>query len=397
MEIQAQRVNLKNMQIVLFEDHVVNSFLPLSHTRAIADLFAGMYSVQERWKLFFGNDSVFIQTRNSLQDLYGAVPVGETLYINSRVIPNSEAVAAIQSLKSNEAFFIHDVCVAAKGLHTNWDTFEHRAWTAEAMWLNGITDLFSVNDYLLREDFALANKKNSATPSQYCRVIGEGHNLYIHPSAKVFDAVLNIESGPIFIDEGAEVMEGSMLRGPLYIGKHAVLKMGTKCYGPSSFGEECRIGGETSNVVFHPFSNKGHDGFLGNAVIGSWVNFGADSNCSNLKNNYSSVSISNDLDRNEFNTGLTFCGALVGDHAKFGINTMLNTGTYVGVAANVFAGDFPPKCVPSFTWGTGVVEHNLDKAIQTAERMMHRRGKEMSAAERAVLAYVFKITAASRS
>ena len=225
----------------------------------------------------------------------------------------------------------------------------------------------------------------------------EESNLFIHTTAKVFDAVLNVESGPIFIDEGAEVMEGSMLRGPLYIGKHAVLKMGTKCYGPSSFGEECRIGGETSNVVFHSFSNKGHDGFLGNAVVGSWVNFGADSNCSNLKNNYSSVSISNDLDRNEFNTGLTFCGALVGDHAKFGINTMLNTGTYVGVAANVFAGDFPPKCVPSFTWGTGVVEHNLDKAIQTAERMMHRRRKEMSAAERAVLAYVFKITAASRS
>jgi UDP-N-acetylglucosamine diphosphorylase/glucosamine-1-phosphate N-acetyltransferase len=265
------------------------------------------------------------------------------------------------------------------------------------MWLNGITDLFSVNDYLLRADFALANKNDGAKPSQYCRVIGESSNLFIHSTAKVFDAVLNVESGPVFIDEGAEVMEGSMLRGPLYIGKHAVLKMGTKCYGPSSFGEECRIGGETSNVVFHPFSNKGHDGFLGNAVIGSWVNFGADSNCSNLKNNYSTISISNDVDRNEINTGLTFCGALVGDHAKFGINTMLNTGTYIGVAANVFAGDFPPKCVPSFTWGTGVVEHNLDKAVQTAERMMQRRGKEMSAAERAVLAHVFKITAASRS
>ena len=379
------------MQIVLFEDHLVNSFLPLSHTRAIADLFAGMYSVQDRWKMFFEHDSLFIQTRSSLQDLYSAIPVGETLYINSRVLPNNEAVSAIKSLQPNEAFFIHEVCVAARGLHMNWDSFEHRAWTAETMWLNGITDL------LLREDFALANKKDGATPSQYCRVIGEEKNLFIHSTAKVFDAVLNVESGPIFIDEGAEVMEGSMLRGPLYIGKHTVLKMGTKCYGPSSFGEECRIGGETSNVVFHSFSNKGHDGFLGNAVVGSWVNFGADSNCSNLKNNYSTISISNDVDRNEINTGLTFCGALVGDHAKFGINTMLNTGTYIGVAANVFAGDFPPKCVPSFTWGTGVVEHNLDKAIQTAERMMQRRGKEMSVAEKAVLTYVFKITAASRS
>ena len=397
MEIQTQRVNLKNMQIVLFEDHLVNSFLPLSHTRALADLFAGMYSVRERWQLYFEGESVFVQTRVILQDLYETCPDGETLFINARLIPNQDALSAIQSLKTNEAFFIHDVCVAARGMHMNWDTFEHRAWTSEAMWLNGITDLFSVNDYLIRADFALANKSNNASPSQHCRVIGETSNLYIHPSAKVLDAVLNVESGPIFIDADAEVMEGSMLRGPLYIGKHAVLKMGTKCYGPSSFGEECRIGGETSNVVFHPFSNKGHDGFLGNAVVGSWVNFGADSNCSNLKNNYSTVSISNDLDRNEFNTGLTFCGALVGDHAKFGINTMLNTGTYVGVAANVFAGDFPPKCVPSFTWGTGSVEHNLDKAIQTAERMMHRRGKEMSAAERAVMAHVFKITAPSRS
>lgn len=397
MEIETQRVNLKNMQIVLFEDHLVNSFLPLAHTRAIADLFAGMYSVQDRWKLFFENDSLFIQTRSSLQDLYSPLPDGEKLYINARVIPNREVVSAIRSLKSNEAFFMQDVCVAAKGSSVNWESFERRAWTVEAMWLNGITDLFSVNDYLLRADFDLANKKNAAEPSQYCRVIGEPSNLFIHSTAKVNDAVLNVESGPIFIDEGAEVMEGSMLRGPLYIGKHAVLKMGTKCYGPSSFGEECRVGGETSNVVFHSFSNKGHDGFLGNAVVGSWVNFGADSNCSNLKNNYSTVSISNDVDRNEINTGLTFCGALVGDHAKFGINTMLNTGTYVGVAANVFAGDFPPKCVPSFTWGTGVVEHNLEKAIQTAERMMQRRGKEMSAAERAVLAHVFKITAASRS
>jgi UDP-N-acetylglucosamine diphosphorylase/glucosamine-1-phosphate N-acetyltransferase len=305
LEIETQRVNLKNMQIVLFEDHLVNSFLPLSHTRAVADLFAGMYSVQDRWKLFFANDSVFIQTRNLLQDLYGVVPSGENLYINARIIPNNEAVAAIKGLQPNEAFFIHDVCVAAKGMHTNWDSFEHRAWTGEAMWLNGITDLFSVNDYLLRADFALANKNNGAKPSQYCRVIGESSNLFIHSTAKVSDAVLNVESGPIFIDEGAEVMEGSMLRGPLYVGKHAVLKMGSKCYGPSSFGEECRIGGETSNVVFHPFSNKGHDGFLGNAVIGSWVNFGADSNCSNLKNNYSTISISNDVDRNEINTGLT--------------------------------------------------------------------------------------------
>jgi len=385
------------MQIVIFEDHLVNSFLPLSHTRALADLFAGMYSVQDRWKIFFEGNEIRVHTRRALQDLYGEIPEGEYLYINARLIPNKEVFEAVKTLQPNEAFMLHNNCVAARGLHMNWDSFEHRAWTAEAMWLNGITDLFSVNDFLIRNDFELTNKENSASPSQYCRVIGAGHNLFIHPTAKIFDAVLNVESGPIFIDEGAEVMEGSMLRGPLYIGKHAVLKMGTKCYGPSSFGEECRIGGETSNVVFHPFSNKGHDGFLGNAVIGSWVNFGADSNCSNLKNNYSTISISNDLDRNKFNTGLTFCGALVGDHAKFGINTMLNTGTYVGVAANVFAGDFPPKCVPSFTWGTGVVEHNLDKAIQTAERMMHRRGKEMSEAERAVLAYVFKITAASRS
>ena len=141
------------MQIVLFEDQVVNSFLPLSHTRAIADLFAGMYSVQDRWKMFFESDSIFIQTRSSLQDLYGAVPAGENLYINSRIIPNIQAVAAIQSLQPNEAFFIHEVCVAARGLHTNWDTFEHRAWTAESMWLNGITDLFSVNDSTLSKNF----------------------------------------------------------------------------------------------------------------------------------------------------------------------------------------------------------------------------------------------------
>lgn len=397
MEIEAQRVNLKNMQIVLFEDHLVNSFLPLSHTRAIGDLFAGMYTVQERWKLCLQSEQVFIHSRDSIKNIYPEIPDAESLFINARIIPNKAVIQAIQSLALNEAFFIQDVCVAARGKHLNWKEYEARSWNAEAMWLNGITDLFAVNDFLLREDFSLTNKSGSKKPGQYCRVIGEESHLFIHDSAKISDAVLNVESGPIYIDEGAEVMEGCMLRGPLYIGKHTVLKMGTKCYGPSSFAEDCRVGGETSNVVFHSFSNKGHDGFLGNAVIGSWVNFGADSNCSNLKNNYSTVTISNDVDRNEINTGLTFCGALVGDHAKFGINTMLNTGTYVGVAANVFAGDFPPKCVPSFTWGTGTIEHNLDKAIQTAERMMQRRGKIMSDAEKAVLAHVFELTASSRS
>lgn len=385
------------MHIVLFEDHLVNSFLPISHTRAIGDLFAGMYTVRERWKCFFTENQVSVQTRVVLQELYSQIPEGEVLFVNARLIPNAETTEAIKSLQTNDAFFLHEVCVAARGSHMNWDSFQHRAWTADAIWLNGVTDLFAANDYLLREDFKLVNKSVKGELGQFCRVIGNEQDLFIHPKAKVVDAVLNVESGPIFIDEGAEVMEGSMLRGPLYIGKHTVLKMGAKCYGPSSFSEDCRVGGETSNVVFHAHSNKGHDGFLGNAVVGSWVNFGADSNCSNLKNNYSTISISNDLDRNEYNTGLTFCGALVGDHAKFGINTMLNTGTYIGVGANVFAGDFPPKCVPSFTWGTGAIEHNLDKAIQTAERMMLRRGKEMSASERAVMAYVFKITAASRS
>jgi hypothetical protein len=211
------------MQIVLFEDHLVNSFLPLSHTRALADLFAGMYSVQDRWKLFFEEEEIRVQTRLVLQELYGDIPAGESLYVNARLIPNTEVLEAIQNLQPNEAFMLHDICVAARGSHMNWDSFQHRAWTVETIWLNGITDLFSVNDFLIRADFALANKKDGAKPSQYCRVIGEEKNLFIHSTAKVFDAVLNVESGPIFIDEGAEVMEGSMLRGPLYIGKHAAL------------------------------------------------------------------------------------------------------------------------------------------------------------------------------
>jgi len=217
--------------------------------------------------------------------------------------------------------------------------------------------------------------------------------LMIAADAKVQPgSILNCSEGPIIIDAQAEVMEGSMVRGPFYLGKKSTLKMGSKVYGPTAIGPECKVGGEVSNVLFMGYSNKAHDGFLGNAVVGEWCNFGADSNCSNLKNNYSMVKQYSYATGKEENTGLTFCGVVMGDHSKCGINTMFNTGTVVGVAANIFGGGFPNKHIPSFSWGGAdeLVPYDFEKGIETIRAVKKRRGLELSDREWHVLSEIHR-------
>jgi UDP-N-acetylglucosamine diphosphorylase/glucosamine-1-phosphate N-acetyltransferase len=211
--------------------------------------------------------------------------------------------------------------------------------------------------------------------------------------------MLNASGGFIYIGKNAEVMEGAMIRGPFSLGEHAQIKMGAKIYGATTIGPHCRIGGEVSNSVIFGCSNKAHDGFLGNAVIGEWCNLGADSNNSNLKNNYSQVKMWNYSDESFVNTGLTFCGLMMGDHSKCSINTMFNTGTVVGVSANIFGTGFPPKFVPSFSWGgsDGFKTYRLEEAIEVASRVYERRGKKLDATEQKILKHLFDATTKFRS
>lgn len=384
------------MQVILFEDQFVDQFYPFTLTKPLGHLVLGSSSLVEKWGRALSIDKHFVETRAYLND--GNEPALDVLsyYINARVIPDLKWVELLTKMERNQAFTKNGVVVFARCNSSAVHTCEKVELEDDIALLESATDLFRLAKVFIEFDAQFIDHYTHVVPAGI-QLIGPLENLHVHPSAKVLQAVINVTDGPVIIDEDAEIMEGALIRGPLYLGKHAVLKMGAKVYGPSIIGEECRIGGETSNVVFFPFSNKGHDGFLGNAVVGSWVNIGADTNCSNLKNNYSEVKLQTEFNSTPIPSGLTFCGALIGDHSKTGINTMLNTGTYVGVAANIFGGDFPPKIVKSFTWGDNDTVHQLDKAIDTASRMMERRKKEMTPHDKRVLSHVFEMTAKARS
>ncbi|RYZ22555.1 MAG: glucose-1-phosphate thymidylyltransferase, partial [Sphingobacteriales bacterium] len=250
----------------------------------------------------------------------------------------------------------------------------------------------------IKDDFALLTKgRQSQLLPGYVTAL-HTENIFIEPGAKVYPCIINAEKGPVYIGKDAEIMEGCIIRGPFALGEHAVLKMGAKVYGATTLGPGCKVGGEISNVVFFANSNKGHDGFLGNAVIGEWCNLGADTNCSNLKNNYDEVKIWDEHEQKSVKTGLQFCGLLMGDHSKCGINTMFNTGTVAGVSCNIYGAGFPEKFIPSFSWGgpEGMVTYALDKALATANRMMIRRDKELTPAEVKVLQHIFAKTEQQR-
>jgi UDP-N-acetylglucosamine diphosphorylase/glucosamine-1-phosphate N-acetyltransferase len=223
-------------------------------------------------------------------------------------------------------------------------------------------------------------------------------NIFLEPGAKIECATLNASTGPIYIGKDAEIMEGALIRGPFALCEHATLKMGTKIYGPTTIGPHSKVGGEVNNSVIFGYSNKAHDGFLGNSVIGEWCNLGADTNNSNLKNNYIEVKLWDYASGRFIPTGLQFCGLIMGDHSKSGINTMFNTGTVVGVSANIFGSGFPRNYIPSFSWGgaQGYITYHIDKALEVASQVMKRRDIKLDEIEQDILKHIFEITASKR-
>ena len=253
----------------------------------------------------------------------------------------------------------------------------------------------------INNDFALDNKRPSKTRNSVSKsnhVIGEG-KIFLEEGAKVECSFLNAGGGAIYIGKNAEVMEGSIIRGPFALGESSTLKLGTKIYGGTTIGPHCKVGGEVSNSIFFGYSNKAHDGFVGNTVIGEWCNLGAGTNTSNLKNNYSKVKLWSYHEEDFINTGLTFCGLMMGDHSKCSINSMFNTGTVVGVNANVFGGGFPPKMVPSFSWGgsAGFVTFRIEDALQVAEKVMERRSIKLEKPDADILRTLFEHTTVHRA
>ncbi len=382
------------MNIVLFDDTSRGLLLPLTFTRPVAELRIGMLSIKEKWQFYFPGAEISYQTENYLQEKFPLNVQSENLWINASVLPNKDFIQAIQSLSVNEALMQGELLLAKKS-----EALSSACKQTEAPfnydYLNALPQLFSWNDKESRKDFELLTKgKQSLSLNSSNTLIGPPDQLHIEEGAIINAAILNTSSGPIYISKDAEIMEGSMIRGPFFIGEHSQTKMGTKIYGATSIGQHCKVGGELNNVVVFAFSNKAHDGFLGNAVIGEWCNLGADSNNSNLKNNYAEVRLWNYQSNNFRKTGLQFCGLIMGDHAKCGINTMFNTGTVVGVASNVFGAGFPRNFIPDFSWGgaQGMEVYQLNKVFEVATKVFERRSLNFNEVEKNILSHVFELT-----
>jgi UDP-N-acetylglucosamine diphosphorylase/glucosamine-1-phosphate N-acetyltransferase len=364
------------MKIILHDNQLHLRFAPLTLTRPVGNLRMGILTNDERWKMFLPESSFFFQTEFHLAKKFPS-SLEADLIVNAAVIPTQELIDAVLKLKVGEELFYNDKWIARKGsVIPTKIIFKSELIVLENRW-----DIFQKNGAVLKADFDLITKGRTSQPlSKSNTVIGDSSLIFLEEGAKCEASILNTNDGPIYIGKNAEIMEGSIVRGPLALCESAGLKLGTKVYGPTTLGPHCKVGGEVNNVVFQSYSNKGHDGFLGNSVIGEWCNLGADTNCSNLKNNYSNVSTYSYETKKVEHADVQFMGLVMGDHSKSGINTMFNTATVVGVSANVFGAGFPEKKVDSFSWSEGesTVPFRLDKAIEVAKAMMGRRGVEFT-------------------
>lgn len=393
--------------LILFDNEVRDQLLPLTFTRPVCELRVGILTIREKWERMMEGKTAFI-TQDYLAGKYPIDHGDDNYIINGSVLPSPQLVRLLQQMEVGEAFQQDDELIAAK---LDRDRFEKlvndedfgvlKGYDLEDtpyLKINQSWDIFRLNDEAIRQDFELLTKGRTSQPiSNTNRVIMPGQ-VFIEEGASVEYATLNASKGPIYIGRDAEIMEGCLLRGPVALGEKAVLKMGARVYGGTTLGPGCKAAGEINNVVMQGYSNKAHDGFLGNSVIGEWCNIGADANSSNLKNNYEEVKMWSYSEERFIQTGLQFCGMVMGDHSKCGINTMFNTGTVVGVSANVFGPGFPRVFVPSFAWGgpQGFQTFRPDKAFETAERMMARRQVDFTVEDRLILLRVFEETAKFR-
>ena len=375
------------MKFVLSDKGFHGGFRPLSLTRSIADFRIGILTMREKWEKYLG-EKVFVETEPYLQSKYQKVEDTECVVIPSVLIPDYNIVKAIKSLESGR--LVKDGFVLASVESDETSSFEVE-YQGKVFMLKSLTDIFSFNGMEINKDFGILTAGRKSQEISNTNVVFGKYPLFVENGCSVECATFNTNDGPIYIGANAEVMEGVNMRGPFALCEHAVLKMGAKMYGDTTVGPWCKVGGELSNVVFFGYSNKAHDGFLGNSVVGEWCNFGADSNNSNLKNNYAEVKLWN-YDTQKFEkTGLQFCGLIFGDHSKCGINTMFNTGTVVGVSANIFGAGFPRNFVPSFSWGgaSGFTEYKLETAFEVMERVMARRHVEFSDTNKAIMKHIF--------
>ena len=388
------------MNYILFDGPNRKALLPFTHTRPVADIRIGILTIREKWELSLGATTSNI-TEDHLSEKYPMVEMEDNIMINASYLPSNTLLNQIKNLSKNQAIYDGDTIVAfysLKDQDVDFDLFDILHCDDSVIKVEKTWDIFSKNGAAIAADFELitAGRTSAAIPERTEAFNTE--KIFIEEGAKLPLCVLNATNGPIYIGKNSEIMEGSLVRGPFALCEGSVLKMGAKIYGATTVGPYSKIGGEVNNSVFFGNSNKAHEGYLGNSVVGEWCNLGADTNNSNLKNNYAEVRLWSYETENFSKTGLQFCGLMMGDHSKCGINTMFNTGTVIGVSANIFGSGFPRNFIPSFSWGgaRGFSTYLTSKAFDVVSVMMSRRGLDFSSQDKAILEQVFEQTSAFR-
>ena len=384
------------MNYILFDGPHRTALLPFTFTRPVADIRVGILTIREKWENQLGSTTTSI-TEDYLSEKWPMVEMENNVMINASYLPNDILVAMIKNLEHNQAIFQEEEVVAfyaKEEEEVDFDSFEVIEFSNDCIKIENTWDIFQKNEVAIREDFELLTEDRFSQPIPKSVNVIAPENIFIEEGAKLEFVTLNASTGPIYIGKNAEIMEGSVIRGPFALCESGRVKLATKVYGATTVGPHSVIGGEVNNSVLFGYSNKGHDGFLGNAVLGEWCNIGADSNNSNLKNNYEEVKLWSYETENFAKTGLQFCGLMMGDHSKCGINTMFNTGTVVGVSTNIFGAGFPRNFVPSFSWGgaSGFTTYLTKKAFETAKIVMARRNVEFSEEDAKILEHVFEET-----
>jgi UDP-N-acetylglucosamine diphosphorylase/glucosamine-1-phosphate N-acetyltransferase len=387
------------MPLILFDDNAHHTLRPLTFTRPVANLRIGILTIAEKWAKHL-NDSFSFHTPVYLQAKFPVQVSAQNIFINGSVCPDEHLLEAISVLKTGEALYYRDILVAVKLNEGDAREFDHTAQfgtikqhTQPLISIRYPDDIFRKNDIELRRDFQLLTKgRTSATISSTNTILGD--DLFAEDDAVAECSTFNTKNGPIYLGHNSEVWEGAHIRGALALCNDSQIKLGTKIYGATTIGPRCRVGGEINNAVIWGNSSKGHEGYLGNSVLGEWCNIGADSNNSNLKNNYSEVKLWDYNTGHYRKTGLQFCGLIMGDHSKCGINTMFNTGTVVGVSANVYGAGYPPNFVPDFSWGgaDGFELYRMSKVYETVERVYARRELPLDDVEKKLLEDIFNLT-----
>jgi len=385
------------MNYILFDGNVRNQLLPFTFTRPVADIRVGILTIREKWEHLLGFTTTTV-TEDYLSEKYPFLELDNNIFINASFLPSEKLVNIIKGLEENQALFLEDEPIAfftTEGQEVDFETYNIAQYAHDdVLRIEHTWDIFSKNGKAIKRDFELLTKDRESQPIPESVWASHPENIFIEEGAQLPLCSLNASEGPIYIGKDAEIMEACSVRGPFALCEYSTLKMGAKIYSNTTIGPHSKVGGEVNNCVIFGYSNKGHDGFLGNSVLGEWCNLGADTNNSNLKNNYAEVRLWDYETEGFARTGLQFCGLMMGDHSKCGINTMFNTGTVVGVSANIFGSGFPRNFVPSFSWGGsgGFTTYKTDKAFEVAKVVMSRRNIEFTEMDAKILEHVFEET-----